>query len=315
MEVDILGNGFEKEILSLKDDFEGKVVATLIRKRDITKRTSKAVLYIHGHADYFFQKEMADKYIENGYDFYAIDLRKYGRSLLPHQSQNYCSDITDYYEEIEIAIDIIRNRDKVKHLLLSGHSTGGLLASAYANHTNETDKFQALFLNSPFFEFNENWVSKEVLLRLVSAVASVNPGLIIPEKHTDIYGKSLHKKYKGEWDYNLDWKPNFGFPVKAGWIAAIYDAQRKLHSGFNIKQPTLVMLSSKSCKYDEWNDELRKSDSVLNVDDIDKYSDMLGKNITKIKIRNGMHDLILSEKSVRENVYKNLFSWLKENMQ
>ena len=315
MEVDILGNGFEKETLSLKDDFEGKVIATLIRKKNSAINNSKAVLYIHGHADYFFQKEMADKYIENGYVFYALDLRKYGRSLLPHQSQNYCSDIFDYYEEIDMAIDIIRNRDNIKHLLLSGHSTGGLLAAVYANHNRKTDKFQAIFLNSPFFEFNENWVSKEVLLRLVSAVASVNPGLIIPEKHTDIYGKSLHKKYKGEWDYNLDWKPNIGFPVKVGWIAAMYNAQRKLQSGFDIKQPTLVMFSSKSTKFNKWNDELKKSDSVLNVEDIEKYSDMLGKNITKIKIENGMHDLILSEKSVRENVYKKLFLWLKRNMQ
>ncbi len=315
MEVDILGNGFEKEILSLKDDSEGKVVATLIRKRDIEKKNSKAVLYIHGHADYFFQTEMAKEFNENGYDFYALDLRKYGRSLLPHQSHNYCSDITEYFEEIDIAIDKIRNRDNIKHLLLSGHSTGGLLAAVYANHNRKTDKFQAIFLNSPFFEFNENWVSKEVLLRLVSVVASVNPGLIIPEKHTDIYGKSLHKKYKGEWDYNLDWKPNQGFPVKVGWIAAMYNAQRKLQSGFDIKQPTLVMFSSKSSKFNKWNDELKQSDSVLNVEDIEKYSDMLGKNITKIKIKNGMHDLILSEKSVRENVYKNLFSWLTENMQ
>jgi len=315
MEVDILGNGFEKEIISLKDDFEGKVIATLIRKKNTALKNSKAVLYIHGHADYFFQKEMANKYIENGYDFYALDLRKYGRSLLPHQSQNYCSDITDYFEEIEIAIDIIRNRDNITKLLLSGHSTGGLLASVYANHTSETNKFQALFLNSPFFEFNENWISKEVLLRLVSIAAAVNPDLVIPSEHTDLYGKSINKNYKGEWDYNQDWKPNFGFPVKAGWIAAIYEAQRKLHSGFNIDKPILVMFSSKSSKFNEWNDELKQSDSVLNVEDIEKYSDMLGKDITKIKIKNGMHDLMLSEKPVRENVYQKLFLWLKENMQ
>ncbi len=30
-------------------------------------------------SDYFFQTEMADQFNQHGYDFYALDLRKYGR--------------------------------------------------------------------------------------------------------------------------------------------------------------------------------------------------------------------------------------------
>ncbi|EMH0102058.1 alpha/beta hydrolase, partial [Acinetobacter baumannii] len=81
---DILGAGYEQLTLNFPDDYEGKVVATLVRKK-ATQPTQKAVLYIHGFLDYFFQTEMAEQFNAHGYDFYALDLRKYGRSKLPHQ--------------------------------------------------------------------------------------------------------------------------------------------------------------------------------------------------------------------------------------
>ena len=52
-----------------------------------------AVLHVHGFADYFFQTEYAEWWLERGYDFYALDLRKYGRSLRPHQTPNYVTDL------------------------------------------------------------------------------------------------------------------------------------------------------------------------------------------------------------------------------
>ncbi len=44
---DILGTGYEQLTLSFPDDYEGKVVATLVRKK-AAQSTQKAVLYIHG---------------------------------------------------------------------------------------------------------------------------------------------------------------------------------------------------------------------------------------------------------------------------
>ncbi|MBP7974971.1 MAG: alpha/beta hydrolase, partial [Acinetobacter sp.] len=82
---DILGNGYQQLTLNFADDYDGKVVATLVRKK-AAQATKKAVLYVHGFADYFFQKEMAEQFNQHGYDFYALDLRKYGRSKLPHQT-------------------------------------------------------------------------------------------------------------------------------------------------------------------------------------------------------------------------------------
>ena len=50
---DLLGEGYEQQILNFPDDYEGRVIATLVRKK-ANHTTDKAVLYIHGYIDYFF---------------------------------------------------------------------------------------------------------------------------------------------------------------------------------------------------------------------------------------------------------------------
>jgi alpha-beta hydrolase superfamily lysophospholipase len=42
---------------------------------------------------------LADTFINAGYNFYALDLRKYGRSLMDHQHPNLCKDVFEYFEE------------------------------------------------------------------------------------------------------------------------------------------------------------------------------------------------------------------------
>ena len=106
-QADILGEGYQQLSLNLPDDYDGKVIATLIRKKAAIA-TQKAVLYIHGFADYYFQKEMAEQFNQQGYNFYALDLRKYGRSKLPHQKLFYVRDLLEYEEEIHKALEIIQ---------------------------------------------------------------------------------------------------------------------------------------------------------------------------------------------------------------
>lgn len=108
---DILGTGYEKLTLNLTDDYDGKVIATLVRKQAV-QATKKAVLYIHGFIDYFFQTEMAEQFNQHDYDFYALDLRKYGRSYLPHQKYYYVLNLNEYDEEITQALKIIKSEAK-----------------------------------------------------------------------------------------------------------------------------------------------------------------------------------------------------------
>ena len=80
------------------------------------------LLYLHGWNDYFFQTHIADYLSEIGYDFYALDLRRYGRSIRPGQLRGFITNLDDYSVELDAAADVIAaDHDR---LLLMGHSTG-----------------------------------------------------------------------------------------------------------------------------------------------------------------------------------------------
>src|SRR5215217_6264126 len=142
---------YERLTIDLGTDDEGPVVATLVRRRGEAP-SRRAVLYVHGFVDYFFQTHLADFFVERGWDFYALDLRKYGRSLLPHQTPNFARSLTEYYPELDEAARTIREVDGHQRLLVNGHSTGCLTTALWAHDRRDTGIVDAMFFNSPFFD-------------------------------------------------------------------------------------------------------------------------------------------------------------------
>lgn len=306
---DILKDGFQQKTIPLRDDYEGKVVATLIR-RLTSNSTNKAVLYIHGFNDYFFQKEMAFHFNDLNINFYALDLRKYGRSYLPHQKFNDTRNLKDYFEEIQAALDIIREEENRK-VLLMGHSTGGLIITLFAKKYPDSNLYNGLILNSPFFEFNYNWLVRKAI-GIISAIGGLFPTIKISGGFTPKYGESIHKNYKGEWDYNLKWKPNVAPRINLGWLRAIYKAQSELKKAFHINKPVLIMHSAESVNASEGINEIKHKDVILNVKDISKIAINIKGKVDDIAIKGGMHDLILSQKEIRNKVYNIITSWLNK---
>ena len=96
---DVLGNGFHMYYVSQGIDYSGNVRCTIIRKK-ARQNTERGVLYIHGFSDYFFQEEMANRFIEQGYNFYAVDLRKYGRSFTQGQKMFQVRNLEEYFLDI-----------------------------------------------------------------------------------------------------------------------------------------------------------------------------------------------------------------------
>lgn len=305
---DVLGAGFESKTINQPADYEGKVTCTLIRKKT-SEKPKKAVLYIHGFNDYFFQREMAEQFVARGYQFYALDLRKYGRSWLPNQKLNNVRDLHEYTADIDTALALIRQETGVP-VLLAGHSTGGLIVTLYASEHQQDPKFDAVFLNSPFFDLNMPWLIEALVVPLVSGTGKKHPDKILKGGLTQWYGLSLHKGAKGEWDYNLTWKPHVVPPVNAGWIRAIHRAQKVARRGVEIRQPVLVMHSNASIRAKSWTDALFDADAVLNYKDIRRYAKRIEGPCTIISIDKGMHDLVLSRAAVRVVVYRQLFDWL-----
>jgi len=306
-------NGFTFHTLELNPDYEGKVIATLIEKKAI-EAAKKAILYIHGFNDYFFQNHLADWANKAGFNFYALELRKYGRSILPHQKPNDFRDIREYFEEIDKAIAFIREKEKNEKLVLIGHSTGGLIGALYAHDHRDDNLTDALILNSPFFEFNVPALLKKTFVPLMVSLAGSFPGLPSPVGLDKGYGYSLHKSHNGEWDYDLNLKPDAGFKIHASWIKGIYTAQKELQRGLDIQCPVLVMYSAKSVKPGNYRPEMQDADSVLNVKDIERFSHVIGKKVERASFEGGVHDLLLSKKPVRDKVLQKMEEFLEKNL-
>lgn len=308
VQTDVLGHPYEQRKLTLGSDDEGEVVATLVTRR-ASAPTKQAVLYLHGYVDYFFQTHLAEFYTERGYDFYALDLRKYGRSLLEHQTPNFARSMGEYFPEIDEAIRIIRAEDRHDSVLVNGHSTGGLIAALWAHRVRGRGLVQGLFLNSPFFEFNEPWAVRKGLLPVVALVGRLFPYVGLPQDLGRAYGKSLHRHYYGEWDYNLAWKPLRGYTIHAGWIRGIRQAHRQVQQGLAIDVPVLVGMSTKSYRGD-YTEAAQHADAVLNVAHMQRYAPGLGTDVTIVQIEGGKHDLTLSPPEARQRTFAVLERWL-----
>jgi alpha-beta hydrolase superfamily lysophospholipase len=282
---DALLPGFDSLELNFPDDYDGPVVATLVRL-PVRAARAGAVLYVHGFTDYFFQRHMAERFAAEGYAFHALDLRKHGRSLRAHQHPNFCKDIAEYFADITAAIEAIG-----APVLLAGHSTGGLISALYAHEGTHRGKVRGLWLNSPFFDWNiPDW--KRPRVHMAAAMGRFYPFIKNGEPQPDAYVRSL----LADWQIDLRYKPLGGFPIYYGWLGAINDAHEKVQRGLDLRCPVLAMHSD-------------DADIVLDWRQIAHWSRGLGADVTVLAFPGGLHDLVLSAPDIREEVFRRLFAW------
>lgn len=304
---DILGDGFEYRYVKHPDDYSGEVRSTVVRLLP-SEPTLKSILYVHGFSDYYFQKEMAETFVKAGYAFYAVDLRKYGRSLLPGQRMFQVRDMHEYFADIDSAIDIIKS-DGETEIALLGHSTGGLTTSLYMSE-HPSPMIRALILNSPFLAWNLPLLLRSVVMPAVSALGRYIPSVKVRQKPDSGYAESLLSEYGGEWNYCRDWKPDVLPDPDMGWIRAIHTAQKALRRQ-KIHVPVLLMHSSESVKAGDDKEKYNRADAILDVDSISKYGRHLGDDVTEITIDGALHDIALSQKSIRSTMYNVMLDWLR----
>jgi len=299
----------KSQSIPLSDDYEGAVSA----KVDFyeVKDAQTAVVYLHGYMDYFFQKHLADFFIDKGISFYALELRKYGSSMQQHQHENFCKNIREYYEELTFVLQKAKNKGHQK-IILHGHSTGGLIATHYLLYGQERALVSAAILNSPFFAFNASSIAKN-LLTLVTPIGKYFPFLKFA-KLPSLYTESLHKDYKGRWDFDLRYKPIPSFNIYLGWVRAILMAQKEIYKEEIQTIPSLILHSERSYFGTTWSEEIYHADGVLNVKDIIYYSKKIYKDLTMISVTDGVHDIVLSSDTVIDRYFLEISSWLDENL-
>ncbi|MFL6157858.1 MAG: alpha/beta hydrolase [Marmoricola sp.] len=297
---DLLGSPYVARTLHLRPDREGEVVATLVHRPATGPSTGKAVLHVHGFADYFFQTATADFWCDRGYDFYALDLRKYGRSLRPHQTPNYVDDLTTYHEELDQAYDAISAN--YRQLVLSAHSTGGLTVPLWVAQRNLS--IAGMVLNAPWLDMQGDALTRNLAMPVIRRLGSRRPDLEIPRKVSGFYARSIHRDHEGEWDFDLAWKPLESWPVYAGWIRAIREGQIKVSRGLEITAPILVLSSTRSGHPNSiHHPDIHSTDIVLDVEQIRRRAPLLGRHVTLAQIEGAMHDVTLSRAPVRKVVF------------
>jgi len=305
----LINREFKVQVLELKNTYDGPAVATLVH-RPADSSQQRAVLYIHGYGDYFFQRHLARWYNDRGFDFYGLDLRRYGRSWLTHQQPNYVRALTEYFEEIDRAVQVIRQQGPDHFLLLNGHSTGGLIASLYCDAGPGRGEIDGLFLNSPFLDFNAPR-SMERAIEFFAWLGRWQPRGTVAGGDESMYTKTLHEDYFGRWDFNTNWKPLESFPVTLGWLRAIEHGHSRIEDRLDIECPILVLHSDHS-SYDKSDIELmQRTDAVLDVREIHERAPWLGDDVEVRAVPGTVHDVFLSDPAALEGAYDALGEWLE----
>ena len=323
---DVLGPGWQAAQIPLGDDEEGPLVATLVRadpedpgteqrRRAGQGRTgarSPAVLYVHGYNDYFFQTHLARAWQEHGYTFYALDLRRCGRSTRPWQTPHFTTRLLEYADELTAATDLLTGELGHDRVVVNAHSTGGLTASLWLSEGRDDGRGDALVLNSPWFDLNAGWFHR-VPATILLDLAPIDPRHVV-EDGTSPYSWHLHVDHGGRWSYDLRLKPPEGFPVRAGWLRAVRRGHAQLAAGLDIDLPVLVCTSDASGANTWDNPALDAQDTILDVDQIAAGAPRVGPDVTIVRIPGGVHDLSLSAREPRAAYLAALFSWLGERL-
>lgn len=304
--------GYEARYVNQGEAFDGPCRSTIVRKLNPNK-THKAFLYIHGFNDYFFQSEMGDRFIDSGYNFYAVDLRRYGRSREPWQYPFNIRKQEEYFADIDSALSQMR-RDGNTDITLGGHSTGGLTVALFGAVKGKDVGVDRIVTDSPFLAWNFSSFMRHIAIPVVGFYGKIFKNTKIPQGHCDGYAYSLLKEYYGEWEYNTDWKMIYSPPVTTSWVNAISTAQSKvMKKRKNIAVPILVMHSSRKIDGCNYTPEFQTGDAVLDPFMLQKRGEKLGTNRVVCAIDSGLHDLILSKERARNAAYDTIFSFIRRH--
>lgn len=308
---DVLGPPYTAETIGLAPDAEGEVVATLVHRPAVGPARG-AVLHVHGFADYFFQDAFATWLSERGWDFYALDLRKYGRSLRPHQTPTDVDDLRTYGEELDAAWSRVTERDGHDHVVVSAHSTGAPVVALWAHDRSEALRgvLAGMVLNSPWLDLAGPWWLRTVGTRAIDLVGGVRPAVVVPRTIDGGYGRSLHVEFGGSHDYDLAWKPIDSFPVRFGWLRAVRRTHAELHRGIGLPCPVLVLTSDRSTVPPLSDDDLATTDVVLDVEQMWRWAPRLGRRVEVVAVEGAVHDVVLSREPALGRVYAELDRWL-----
>ncbi|MGP0223151.1 alpha/beta hydrolase [Paenarthrobacter sp. NCHU4564] len=279
------------------------------------ERSRGSVLFLHGWSDYFFNVDLARFWTARGYGFYALDMHNHGRSLTDGHPGGYVANLDDYDAEISCALEAMevdRPAGAGTGAALMGHSTGGLVAALWTSR--HPGRVKHLILNSPWLEMHGSSLVRRAAQAMVGPLARVRPEAVLRLPERGFYFRSISNTAEGEWPLDERYRPPLAFPVRAGWLSAVLAGHTQVARGLRLEIPVLVLTSSTSANGMVWQEAMRRSDAVLDVDVIALRAMALGHSVTLERIEGALHDVFLSAPDVRAEAYARLSRWIRGYM-
>lgn len=311
----LIADGFDIAHHDLGEDAFGPCgFVTIARRAPQELATGAIALYLHGWSDYFFHPHVAQFFNDRGFDFWAIDLRRNGRSLRDGDVATAIGDVGEYGEEIartiEIASDDARERGfSPEKPVIYAHSTGGLTAVTWA--AKNPGQTSALLLNSPWLELHGGPLARRALLPELEMLARIRPLQTVVPGLPDFYARTLHADFGGQWDWHVPYKPFESFPMPACTLAAVARAQSELARGLDIREPIFMTASTRSSLGPFFSRRAYTSDAILNVEQQVTNARNAGRDLTIARIPGATHDMALAFEAPRKMFFAELAAFME----
>ena len=241
---------------SWRRDDEGAVVATLVHRSARVHPGIGRCCTCTGSPTTSSRPRARTTGCDRGYDFYALDLRKYGRSLRSTRPRTSSADLSRYYEEIDEAY-------RPHHRARRPPPRAGLGAlDRWARHAAVGPRPAAggrrrgaqLAVARPA---GQPAAAHRRRPRRSTRSARAGPTSRSRATCPASTPAACTATTSGEWDFDLAWKPLQSWPVYAGWLRAVRRGHARAHRGLDVAAPVLVLTSGASGHPKEYDGSAR----------------------------------------------------------
>lgn len=316
---DLLGPSYRRRELPLGSDpdGEGEISATLVRHEEAPSDPAAVVLVVHGLSDYFFHTHLAEFLAARGIATYGIDLRKCGRSRRDGLTPHFTTDLERYDDELDQALEVIVAEHPDTPVLVAAHSTGGLVVPLWLGRRRDRGELApvaGVVLNAPWFQLDVPERARPVLDPVIRTLGSVRPYYRLPLPTSDRYVISTHVDHDGDYHFDTALKPPGGVGVRAGWLAAVRRAQKRLQAGVDLPLPVLLLRSTASSVGARGAAIDVDTDLILDVRSMVRFADRVSREVTDVAVAGARHDVFLSRADVLEVVFDHFGHWLDQTL-
>jgi acylglycerol lipase len=274
------------KIIHDEGEFRGKGGTKIYYQFWKPEKVRAAMVGVHGAAEYSGRyAHVGGHFANEAIAFYALDHRGHG---LSEGIRGHIDRFDDYVEDLDVFVDMVKNREKGKKVFLLGHSLGGTISITYA--MKYPKKIDGLILSSPGLK-----PAVEVppeFAKTVMEFSKSNPSQEIPNE-VDPYALS-HDKDVCE-KYSKD--PLVFKTVTARFAAEFLATTKKLmESAGKLRVPTLLMVGG--------------DDKLVDPEGSKEFAKRVTLKDFEIKVYDGFYHELFNEIG-KEKVFHDVDAWLK----